>query len=78
MQHDFRLARAKAGHSQAQAANMLGVCITTIYKLERYGVIPQQTIIKRAMNKYIKLMNELMNEKENEDARTKANTQSGV
>ena len=74
MQHDFRLARAKAGHSQAQAANMLGVCITTIYKLERYGVIPQQTIIKRAMNKYIKLMNE----KENEDARTKENTQSGV
>ena len=74
MQQDFRLARAKAGHSQAQAANMLGVCITTIYKLERYGVIPQQTIIKRAMNKYIKLMNE----KENEDARTKENTQSGV
>ena len=74
MQHDFRLARAKAGHSQARAANMLGVSITTIYKLERYGVIPQQTIIKRAMNKYIKLMNE----KENEDARTKENTQSGV
>lgn len=51
---EMLVARQNANHTRPLASVEIGCGISTIYELERHGKIPQHTLVKEAVKKYIK------------------------